>query len=108
MRLIGEAQDRIILVAIRSSGSKSSLVFSFCGDTNLELHMPADGLPQAHTTQFTRLKSMQKCARMSSTVTKINGQHITHALPVIVSVGMNAFSTSWTRVQKYMGSLNHY
>lgn len=79
----------------------------FSEDLTLELEMLTSGLPLSQKSSDSAVKqSFYAWARRARIFTELIGAHVIHAIPrrqtlIIVSNGINAFSTNWTRVQAY-------
>jgi hypothetical protein len=99
-------------VTLRASAVKSALMPQFIGDINLELEMSTSGLPLTQSSSPRTVQAaFNNCARSVGLFTKVIGAHAIHGIsrgktPILISNGINAFSTNWTRVRTYM-SLVH-
>jgi hypothetical protein len=107
LRRTGQARGKVSFVVIRASEVKSALSPSF-GIDILETSMGTGGLPLPRQGAESAAKTaFMFCGKKTLTFTALIGAHVVHALsrgqtPIIVSNGINAFSTHWQRVRTYM------
>jgi hypothetical protein len=93
---------------LRASAVKSALMPQFSEDLTLEFEMSTSGLTLLQTSSDSAVKqSVYAWACRARIFTELIGAHVIHAIPrrqnlIIVSNGINASSTNWTRIQAYM------